>query len=358
MRLQSVDALRTLAIVIMVAVHFLENLAGVTPFVAGLGAPMFVVLSGASFHLWLRAQARRGVDRETITRRAVRRGLFLLGAALAFNVLVWLPEDVFNWDVLSLIGTGLIVLALAREAPDALLLGASALALLLGPVAQLEVDALAYWENPWYDYDWTLGDVLTGYLVAGYFPLLPWIAYPLVGMVVARRVYPEGRADRSRALRTAGIGAALLLAALALHLLGARLLEPEAWSRLGGWRVNPPTLEYTFGSIGLVLLLLGLLAALVDREDAPDSAWRRVTGTFSRASFTLYVLHHLVHVWPLWVVATVRGLPTTELWRQALGPAPSLALAGLFLLLAHPLLRWMERRRIPSIERWMRWTCD
>ena len=118
MRHASIDAVRALAIVLMVLVHFTENLAGwVIPF-AGSGAPMFVVLSGVSFALWVESQQRRGITAEEITRRGVRRGVFLFLVGLLFNVAVWMPEDVFNWDVLTLIGTGLVVLILARNAPS------------------------------------------------------------------------------------------------------------------------------------------------------------------------------------------------------------------------------------------------
>ena len=97
-----------------------------------------------------------------VVRRGVRRGLFLFGVGLLFNVLVWLPEDVFNWDVLTLIGSGLVVLTLARHAPSPLLLGAAAILIAFAPALQVTVGAVEYWMNPWFDYDWTLSDVLIG----------------------------------------------------------------------------------------------------------------------------------------------------------------------------------------------------
>ena len=132
----SIDLLRAMAIVLMVVVHFVENLSGwydggQGPFEGvhrvwwlptGFAAPLFTSLSGMSYRLWADEQARRGHSGDTISKRTVRRGLFLIGLGFAFNVLVWLPEDVFNWDVLTLIGCGLLALDLARRMPDTVVL--------------------------------------------------------------------------------------------------------------------------------------------------------------------------------------------------------------------------------------------
>ena len=358
MRLQSIDALRALAIVIMVAVHFSENLSGLTLPTQGTGAPMFAVLSGVSFHLWARGQERRGVEPGLVTRRGVRRGLFLFGVGLLFNVLVWLPEDVFNWDVLTLIGSGLVVLTLARHAPSALLLGAAGILIAFAPALQVTVGAVEYWVNPWFDYDWTLSDVLIGYVAAGFFPLFPWLALPLIGMAVGRWLYADEESPRARGLRLAATGLGLLVLSQVVVVVLSGLAGPDLHAQLGGRRMFPPTTGYVLTSIGTVLLLLGLLARFVDREGAGPSLWRTLTTRFSRASFTLYLLHHVVHVWPLWILAIVRGEETTLYWRNALDQPTALALAAAFLVLCVPLLGFMERRRIPSVEQLMRWFAD
>ena len=78
MRYSSIDILRTLSIVIMVLVHFCENLAGITPKVAGIGAPMFMFLSGVSYRLWLNGRTTRQLNSDSINKITTRRGLFLI----------------------------------------------------------------------------------------------------------------------------------------------------------------------------------------------------------------------------------------------------------------------------------------
>src|SRR4051794_6993289 len=108
----------------MIQVHFVGHLsprAGPYAWLyeasAALGlipAPLFTFVSGVSYGLWVRKQEALGKGDAAITKVTLRRGLFLFGAGVAFNVLVWLPEDTFNWDVLTLLGAALVLLAFAR----------------------------------------------------------------------------------------------------------------------------------------------------------------------------------------------------------------------------------------------------
>ena len=130
MRFPSIDLLRAVAIALMVTVHFVENLSGawgegvdfnrVGWLPAGFAAPLFTFLSGVSYAIWSDGLSRRGVSDGEISKRTVRRGLFLFGLGITFNVLVWLPEETFNWDILTFIGSSLLVLAACRTIPPAI----------------------------------------------------------------------------------------------------------------------------------------------------------------------------------------------------------------------------------------------
>ena len=130
-RQASVDLLRAIAIGLMVVVHFIENLSGwygdgrgtfagvhgVWWLPTGFAAPIFTFLSGMSYRLWLGVQRQRHRDETSIAKGTIRRGLFLIGLGFAFNVLIWLPEDIFNWDILTLIGGGLLALDVLAGCP-------------------------------------------------------------------------------------------------------------------------------------------------------------------------------------------------------------------------------------------------
>lgn len=369
-RQASIDVLRAVAIVLMVVVHFVENLSGwydgaSGPFEGvhrvwwlptGFAAPTFTFLAGMSYRLWLGVQTQRGVSAETISKRTIRRGLFLIGLGFAFNVFVWLPEDVFNWDILTLIGLGLLMLDVARRMPQWIVVMMAALILMLSPAMRAAVDYAAYWQAGYFDYDFTLADVLLGWLVVGYFPVFPWLAFPLLGHVVAAWLFDTRASGRPRfvaVLGAAGIATALVMTATWEALPAA--ITGEA-SR--GWTMFPASMAYCIGTAGTVAFAAAVLHPLLD-GDRDRWAWLLDWATpLSRHALSMYLLHHLVHVWPLWVWGAVTAGETTALWQVAMPPAASLALAAGFLVAASILLRWMDRRRIPSAESLLRWLCD
>lgn len=369
-RQASIDVLRALAIVLMVVVHFVENLSGwydggsgtfagvhrVWWLPTGFAAPVFTFLSGISYRLWLGVQARRGQSDETISKRTVRRGLFLIGVGFAFNVLVWLPEDVFNWDILTLIGFGLLVLDVARRMPDWVVVMAAVLVIAVSPALRVAADYPAFWEAGYFDYDFTVPDVVLGWLVVGYFPVFPWLAFPLLGHALAATLF--GQRGRERPLRIAAAGMAGMATGLASTVLGHLLPAAVTGGVALGWTMFPPSTAYVAGTLGTATLAVALLHRLLD--DGRDRwEWLLEWATpLSRHALSMYLLHHVAHVWPLWAWGMATTGEATALWQVALPPVAALTLAVAFLVIATTLFRWMDRRRVPSAESLMRWVCD
>jgi hypothetical protein len=360
MRYYSIDLLRTVAICVMVIVHFCENLAGYTPPITGLGAPLFAFLSGMSYRLWVQGQQARGRSEQTISKVSIRRGLFVFGVGLAFNVLVWTPEDVFNWDVLTFIGSALLVLNLLRHQSLAIPLLLAGLSLAIAPVLRHEAEYISFWENGYYDYDFTFPDVMMGYLATGYFPFFPWISYSLIGWVCSAVVFaPQTESPPSLKPVVLG-GCGLLGLALLLEWLHPAATSLPATIYLQGWQMFPPTTEYVCGSLGIALLLFSLLHWRIDRAEklADRFGLLRTAQAASRYTFSIYILHHLVHVWPLYVIALAQGLEISTYWQNALPVDWALGLSFLFLVCMFALLRRFGAERIWGMEACMRWLCD
>jgi uncharacterized membrane protein len=258
LRQTSIDVLRSIAICLMIVVHFVENLSAghdaastalAATLPAGVAAPLFLFLVGVNYRLWADMQADRGRSSTSVSKRSVRRGLFLVGAGFAFNVLVWLPEDTFNWDVLTFVGIALLVLDVARRMPPSVVVCGAGIILAISPVLRGVADYAAYWQQPWFDYDFTLSDVALGGLVVGYFPLFPWLVLPLTGFLVAPLIF----GSRGRPSRCFGIAGGL--AAVSAGVLAVWPLLPDRW-RAGaadGWSMFPASTAYILGSSALAL---------------------------------------------------------------------------------------------------------
>lgn len=363
MRYASIDILRTIAIVVMVLVHFSENLAGFTPPIAGLGAPLFAFLSGVSYQLWVRGHELRGTDAADISRISVRRGLFIFGIGFVFNILVWLPEDVFNWDVLTFIGAALLFLNLARRLPRPICILLAVLITLISPVLQSVADFQAYWPDGYFDPDLTLSDVTVGFIATGYFPLFPWLSFSVAGLVSAAMLFrspSDVSGSKPSPWTLVLLGAGLIV--LAITTLGVRSVLPTgaATKFLGGWTMFPATIVYVLSTLGAAICLLGLGHRFIDENEAVlrHRAALAIAKTFSRYSLTIYVAHHIVHLWPLWLYGIAAGQEATFYWMKAMSLQWAIALAVVYLILSYFLLRKLGPERTYGLESWMRWLCD
>jgi uncharacterized membrane protein len=368
MRYPSIDLLRTLAIQVMVLVHFSENLAGWTMPITGLGAPLFSFLSGVSYFLWVQGQQARGRSDEEISKVSIRRGLFVFGVGIAFNVLVWFPEGTFNWDVLTLIGSALLVLNLARRLPVPIIVFAAAMIITVSPVLRVLTDYPAYWQDVFFDYDMNLEEVVYGYFVNGYFPIFPWLAFSLAGFSAATYLFGQQDDEEDASERTPRfpwltvyVGMGLVATSLTALLLRPYLPTAITANFLGGWTMFPTTIEYALAMIGSDLLLLSLLHYYVDQNSRMNQRGPllNIAKTFSRYSLTIYILHHVVHLWPLWIYTRAIGNEDpTELWMKATTVPVALSLAVVFLVACFFLMRWIGPDRRFGMEAWMRWLCD
>lgn len=378
MRYSSIDCLKTIAIVVMVLVHFAENLSGVQLPITGLGAPLFTFLSGLSYRLWVNGLESKGIGEEEISKRSIRRGLFVFAVGFAFNIFVWLPEDTFNWDVLTMIGFAVLVLNGLRRLPVIISIFLACGIIFISPLLRGMADYQAYWVNNYFEVDLTLPDILIGFLVTGFMPIFPWMSYSIAGLVTGTLLFREQSDDSSGTSVEAGSGwiafvstsiskgwlpilTGGVLISLSGVLLAVRPYLPSVISTrfLEGWHMFPPTIEYVLATIGMASFLFGITHIWIDRNRSRffTSGILDVTKTFSQYSFTIYVVHHMVHLWPLWIYGYIME-HEKYYWQEAMGLGWSLPLAVLFLVVCYFVLRRIGPDRRLGIEGWMRWLCD
>ena len=202
-RIELMDALRGLAVILMVIHHFLYDLA------AFCGAPwwvfsnpvfnvlhyifagLFILLSGVS---------------SNFSRSNTIRGLKALGCAVVITVVtVWMDMDIW-FGILHLLGTCMVVYGLTRKFWEKLpawvipVLSAVGVVLTAHLVGGVPTDKT---------YLWMFGWTYEGFYSSDFFPLLPWCFVFLFGTWLGRYI-KEGKFPRwfyeARAPRLAAVG--------------------------------------------------------------------------------------------------------------------------------------------------------
>ena len=202
-RLLSLDALRGVAVILMMTQHLgvwlwqVEEphrgvIAQAPVYMAinglgGLAAPIFITLAGAGTSLMAaRSAAGRGLDGTLL-----RRGLALMGFGYLLN---WLTPSWFSlgtWFVLHMMGLAIATAPLWRRLGERALLAAEPVILLLTVAVQSFLGTPALLDNPRMRDTSLPGGPLRLALAEGQFPVLPWLALFLVGMVIGRWLVAE-----------------------------------------------------------------------------------------------------------------------------------------------------------------------
>lgn len=310
-RLASIDAVRGLAVVLMLMHHALDAwthpadrvgpLWRALRHLGGVPAPAFLLLAGLSAALVLGREREKGLPARARVAGAARRGLYVLGIAYACRVSLFLLDGnpwelLFRVDVLNCMGAALLLVgsacALAPGRPAAVAVALALAAAFLLPAPLLwgrNVPAL----GPF------LGAYVGGTGPLVLFPLFPWVFFvaagfalgELWGAIVARRPDPL---DSGRALAwQLPAGLALVGAAWALDGTLPSLYPPYDW-----WKASP---AFALLRTGVQLGLLGAAAWIWPRLGAAGE--RSLLVTFGRHSLLVYVVHlELAYGRPAWPI--------------------------------------------------------
>jgi hypothetical protein len=186
------DALKAIAIVGMVFTHFYEYTQNhEIPMLGGWWvAPFFCIAIGMAFHL-----SNKGLTFPDLAKKNLIRGcsIFFLGCAL--NATLWGISYTFDWDILQFIGASYIVLIFFMRAPTLLISLVMTVLICLQAYLWDYYNAGIYWVDYNLLVDENPGLEVLFFFVAGYFPFIFWIVFPLLGILMAR-IWESGSITR------------------------------------------------------------------------------------------------------------------------------------------------------------------
>jgi len=311
-RLQAIDALRGLVILLMLLDHVREtfflhkqlsdpiDVAHTDPALfisrtlAHLCAPVFVFLTGLSAALY----QQKKQSREAVSLFLLKRGVVLIALELTLVNFAWtfsFPPEVLYLQVIWAIGLSMLALSALLWLP---LWAIAAVGVLLVAGHNL-LDGIhaapgSPWHLPWailHDRGWIeIGDTLR---MRTSYPLLPWVGVIALGYCAGQLWQPGWRsAQRGRALFAAAAGLLGLFAALRLingygekpWQAGATLGE----SAMAFFNITkyPPSLLFLCLTLGVGLTLLALFERVEEKNRF--IGWLAVFGS---APMFFYLLH-------------------------------------------------------------------
>lgn len=314
-RLIPIDALRGLIIVLMAldhANHFVaqkhspgehwggpfpvydDALAFLTRLVTHPVAPGFFFLMGVGMVLFAQSRRKQGWSDRTITRHFLLRGALLIGLQLLIVNRAWElgpnPFPRIYIGVLFALGGSMIFGSFFLRVKPMYLL-------VLTGVLFVGMELTHPDPSEWgLIFDQPLG-LLLGYsggdqdLWSNY-PMLPWLELVTFGMAYGYWLGDDAHKAYRRAL---GLGGIFLLAfAVARYLDGFGNIRPRmgsSWIDFLNPVKYPPSMTFTFMTMGVNLIILGLLA----RVGGKGRSFLQPLVVFGRAPLFCYILHLFIY---------------------------------------------------------------
>ncbi|MDQ9820816.1 heparan-alpha-glucosaminide N-acetyltransferase domain-containing protein [Acinetobacter bereziniae] len=310
-RLQAIDALRGLVILIMMVDHVRETFylhhqvpdpmlvpgteesLFLSRILAHLCAPVFVLLTRLSAYLY---QAKNNLAMTRVF--LLKRGLFLIFLELIVINFAWtgtFPPDVVYLQVIWAIGISMVALAALIGLPRKLLWSISLL-IIFGHnlLDHLSFENVPILHNLWlilHERGWIIiGDTIrfrTSY------PVLPWIGIITLGYCIGTTVFNQSKTMRQKnqillSLGLTSIGTFVLLRYLNFYGDQAWLVMPsfnETAMSFMNLTKYPPSLLFTLFNVGVGLILLFLL------QKVESKYWVKPLIVFGSVPMFFYIVH-------------------------------------------------------------------
>jgi len=335
MRLEALDLLRGLLMILMALDHTRDYFSNVTidataplqswpalfitRWITHLCAPGFVALAGASVYL----QRRRGKSAEQVAWLLFTRGAWLLLLDLSLITFGWSFTLLAPYmNIISAIGICMMGLA-ALQRLNVRWIGAigGLIVLLHDLLDPIQASQLGPFGNLWILLHQQGFMLYHGQRFAMvYFPVLAWFGIMCLGYAFGAVVTTPCGARRRTSLGLAAFSLISFTLLRVLHGYGDTYrfqhLAASSRSAMSFFQVQkyPPSLQYVLVTFGVLLILYALFDAVVQGNRLPRT--RAFTEVFGRVPFFFYVLHiYLIHTAALLATMAVHGD-----WRFWIGP--------------------------------------
>ena len=290
----AIDIVRGVAIFTMVCANLGPLLAEPHSwffrFYGTFAAPIFVTVAGMMVG-YTALKKGEGHDLNYF----LKRGLFLIGVGVFIDLFAWGIIPFMTMDVLYLIGIALPLsyLALRLSPPVSVVL--TLLSFLITPLLQQRLGYTPYPTEMYFDGSLTetlpnQTNLLNHWIVDGWFPLFPWLAYAFTGTLLARWRWRGPKYQKFNQGRViVGSLALIIWGSATMYLFPGQLYDRDGYSEL----FYPPTLGFVILSLGVIVVVL----AVADQT----ASWRgwepwRLLG---EASLLMYTLHSFIIGWVL-----------------------------------------------------------
>lgn len=341
-RIQSIDVLRGLVMVIMALDHVrdffykssLENASAAaldptnlkstfpalffTRWITHFCAPTFVFLSGASIFLMAQRKTKKELSAFLITR-----GVWLVLVEMIIITLAWTFNPFYNFIILQVIwviGICMILMGLLVHLPYKMIL-ALGLIIFFGhnliPITAQSLQGNAFWDLSYFsNFAYYAFAENHGFIFV--YPFIPWLGVMLLGYCFAI-LYKPGTDAAWRRKKLFVIGSSLILFFIVLRFTNI-YGDIEKWSVqergpvytfLSFLNVTkyPPSLLFLSVTIGGGIIFLALIEKLQNR-------FTEVMNVFGRVPMIYYILHiYLIHIIVV-IVFYIQGFTSKDIITQ------------------------------------------
>ena len=319
-RVDGYDLARALAIFGMVVVNFsvamtigLETPSGwdwlrfLTGLLEGRAAAVFVVLAGVGVTLGARRAVATGDAAQLAgARRALwKRAVFLFIGGLLFAI-IWPP------DILHFYGVYIAIGAIFIAAPNRILLGLAASLVLAFVVLLMTLDYEADWNFQTLTYMdfWTPAGQVRHLFFNGFHPVVPWLAFLLLGMWLGRQDLRAPAVRRRVLIGGAGVALVAEIVSAALVTLLTRDASTEGTeviTALFGSRALPPMPFYMLAAGATAVAVIALAVGFSQRFSHLPGY--RAFIAAGRLALTIYVAHVVLGLGVLEALGRIEGQP-------------------------------------------------